>query len=161
MFIHSVLMSPTLQRVFSNRAFVFLGSISFALYLLHGTFIRGPLTWILFGFLPSVPGLDIIKRREDPNGGRDFLNLACNSFGCKMVVFPMCLIWLGSLLFACTLWKAHVDTFSMKASRWVEDVTTGNKKIEVQAFFVRTRDVMLKIREVLTDKIQSQRIIRW
>ena len=53
----SILYSPLLRSLLSRRIPVFLGSISFSLYLLHGTFIRLPLTWWLFKFLARYPAV--------------------------------------------------------------------------------------------------------
>src|SRR5438552_9182706 len=52
--IFSILFSATLQRFLSHRYFVFLGNISFPLYLIHGTFIRIPLQWAVIWMLPRL-----------------------------------------------------------------------------------------------------------
>lgn len=42
------IMSPRAQWLLSRPGFVWLGKISFPLYLLHGTFIRSAFAWVLF-----------------------------------------------------------------------------------------------------------------
>lgn len=44
----TIVMSPHLRRFLSHRWFLFLGKISFPLYLLHGSFMRSILSWLLF-----------------------------------------------------------------------------------------------------------------
>lgn len=44
----TIVMSPHLRRVLSHRWFLWLGKISFPLYLLHGSFMRSVLAWLLF-----------------------------------------------------------------------------------------------------------------
>ena len=44
----TVVMSPHLRRGLSHRWFLWLGKISFPLYLLHGSFMRSILAWLLF-----------------------------------------------------------------------------------------------------------------
>lgn len=46
----AVLLSPSLQRVLSHPSLIWLGSLSFPLYLLHGPLIRSVLSWMLFGW---------------------------------------------------------------------------------------------------------------
>lgn len=45
----AVLLNPRLRAVLSVRPLLWLGSISFPIYLLHGTLIRTLLTWLTFG----------------------------------------------------------------------------------------------------------------
>ncbi|KAL8716378.1 MAG: hypothetical protein Q9220_000285 [cf. Caloplaca sp. 1 TL-2023] len=44
----TIVMSPHLRRFFGHRWFLWLGKISFPLYLLHGSFLRSILAWMLF-----------------------------------------------------------------------------------------------------------------
>ncbi|KAL8809174.1 MAG: hypothetical protein Q9200_003649 [Gallowayella weberi] len=44
----TVVMSPHLRRALSHRWLLWLGKISFPLYLLHGSFMRSILAWMLF-----------------------------------------------------------------------------------------------------------------
>ncbi|KAL1998898.1 hypothetical protein VTN02DRAFT_5402 [Thermoascus thermophilus] len=45
----SVLHSPSLRRALSHRALLWLGGVSFPLYLLHGPLMRSVMTYLLFG----------------------------------------------------------------------------------------------------------------
>ena len=77
----SILFSPLLQRYLSNRYFLFLGSISFPLYLLHGTFIRIPLQWAIIWVLPRIAPDALEYYWED----RDVVELRCGQFTCKFM----------------------------------------------------------------------------
>lgn len=50
----SVIFSPHLRRILSHRYLLWLGKISFPLYLLHGTFMRSLLAWVLYGGRATV-----------------------------------------------------------------------------------------------------------
>ncbi|KFZ18230.1 hypothetical protein V501_01329 [Pseudogymnoascus sp. VKM F-4519 (FW-2642)] len=50
----AILLSPSARRALSNRTLVWLGQISFPVYLLHGTLIRTVLAWVILrGSSPS------------------------------------------------------------------------------------------------------------
>lgn len=93
--ITSILFNPSLQHVLSHRFLVFLGSISFPLYLLHGTFMRTVLTWAYY---------------------------AVHSQWQIAVVF---VFWASLLLATCYVWKRTVDEFALQVSRRAEELTTG------------------------------------
>ena len=52
----AIVLSPSLQRLLAHPFLVWLGGISFPLYLLHGSLIRSLLAWLLWGFRSSDPG---------------------------------------------------------------------------------------------------------
>ena len=51
----AIVLSPSLQRMLSHRFLVWLGNISFPLYLLQGSLIRSLLAWLLWGFQSTDP----------------------------------------------------------------------------------------------------------
>jgi hypothetical protein len=126
----SVLYSPLLRSLFSRRIPVFLGSISYGMYLLHGTFIRLPLVWILFKFLPRYRYLNIIyivTRWDDDDD--EVIILGCESMWCKLVVALILIFWFMTLLAACKLWKKYVDVLGIQFSRWFEDIVLGKRDL--------------------------------
>ena len=126
----SVLYSPLLRSLFSRRIPVFLGSISYGMYLLHGTFIRLPLAWLLFKFLPQYRSLEVIHivpRWEDDD--EEIIILGCHSIGCKLVVGITVLLWFMALLATCKRWKKHVDVLGIRFSRWMEEIVLGKKEL--------------------------------
>ena len=65
----AILTSPTLRSALSHRWCVWLGSISYALYLLHGTFIRTIMTYLVFGpvYLSSSPSARVVQPDLSPD----------------------------------------------------------------------------------------------
>jgi hypothetical protein len=126
--IFSILFSPILRRFLSQPIFVFLGSISFPLYLLHGTFIRLPLAYILFQILPRFPSLDIIGIVPDWDD-IDVIIFHCRAFKCQFTVGVVWILWLGALLAFCKLWKEYVDILGVQFSRYAEEVALGKREV--------------------------------
>ena len=120
--------SPSLKRFFSNPKFVYVGSISFPLYLIHGTFIRLPLAWGFFRLLPSLPWLHILQETNDAKGEPVIL-MECNSFGCISTAAVMYVLWFMVLLMFCRFWKARIDIHGITFSKWAEDVFTGKRQV--------------------------------
>jgi len=121
----SILFSPLLQRYLSNRYFLFLGSISFPLYLLHGTFIRIPLQWAIIWVLPRIApdALEYYGKEGE------FVDLRCGQFKCKFMASIIFIVWLASLLAFCKVWKKHIDILGIRFSRWAEEFALGKKEI--------------------------------
>lgn len=129
-FILSVQFSPNLKRFFSYRAFVFLGSISFPLYLLHGTFIRLPLAWSLFSLIPSLPFLNVLEYTKDSHGDPVII-MECTGFGCKFTATVIFLVWFTVLMMCCRIWKSKVDIIGVHVSKYMEELVTGKRNVTV------------------------------
>lgn len=127
----SFLFSPLLRRLLSSRCFVFLGGISFPLYLLHGIFIRLPLQWATINILPLVDS-DALEYYTD-SLEEESAALVCKTLRCQMAGTLLYMCWLALLLVACMVWKTHVDVLGVKFSRWAEDVVMGEKKVKGSA----------------------------
>jgi hypothetical protein len=128
--IFSILFSASLRRFLSLPPFVWLGSISFPLYLLHGTFIRLPLAYILFKFLPRFPSLNIIGIVPDWDD-IDVIIFHCWAFKCKFVVGVVWTLWLAVLLAFCKLWKEYVDILGVQFSKFAEEVVLGKREVSL------------------------------
>ena len=150
--ITAILFSPSIRRFLSNRTFVFLGSISFPLYLLHGTFIRLPLAWAFFGVLPYLPFLNILEYTEDPKG-EPIILMTCRSIGCRITAAILFLTWLAGLLAFCRFWKSKVDILGVHFSRWIEDIVMGRKEVEIHGTLSGVvGDGMVRLGEKLSSK---------
>jgi len=124
----AILYSSKLRQFFSLRPFLFLGNISFPLYLLHGTFIRLVLQWTVLRFLPHhIPGL--VQYYKDWYDD-DVVNLDCSTFMPRLVVGVTYVIWWILLLIACRIWKKYVDVLGVTFSKFAEDVVMGKRKVE-------------------------------
>jgi hypothetical protein len=153
----SILYSPFLRRFLSQPAFVFLGSISFPLYLLHGTFIRLLLAWLLLKFLPGF-SIDVVQQMMGWEG-KDVFVLQCDLSFCKLAVSVAYLFWLALLLGFCRLWKEHVDVLGVQLSRWAEEIVLGKREVDIRTgpFFGGVWEKWLdyfRSMEVDTEKIQ-------
>jgi len=128
MLILAILYSPQLRKFLSIPLFVHLGGLSFPLYLLHGTFIRIPLTWAILRFLTQFPSLRVIEYFSGEDG-EVWLSILCDNFTCKFLCTVIFCVWFASLLAFCKIWKDHVDIYGVKISKWAEDVVLGKKSI--------------------------------
>lgn len=134
MLIFAIMNSPLLKRFLSQPLFVYLGGISFPLYLLHGTWIRVFLTWGLYRFLPQWPSLNTVQYFTGWDG-QPYVWMLCDNFVCQFAVSVVFCIWLASLLAFCRIWKDYVDVIGVQVSRWGEDVVLGKKPfIDIDAF---------------------------
>jgi hypothetical protein len=152
----AILFSPGLRRFLSHPMFVFLGSVSFPVYLLHGTFIRIFLTWALFRFLPALPFLDILHEYTDTNGD-EIVEARCDSVGCHLCALVVLVIWFAFLLAFARLWKSKVDVWAMHVSKYTEDVVTGKREVELPKFPIglwqnRYARLSEKMRELESEK---------
>lgn len=136
----SILYSPLLRSLLSRRIPVFLGSISFSLYLLHGTFIRLPLTWVVFKFLPRYPSLQVIYIAMGWDD-EEVIIWGCERAWCKFVVGMTLVVWFMALLASCKIWQKYVDVLGIRFSRWVEDIVLRKKELDVNGGIVMLGEI--------------------
>lgn len=93
----AIVLSPHLRHALSHRWLLWLGKISFPLYLLHGSLMRSVLSWMLFQgqTLKNIQENDIIVLRYPLPGIPTFL-----------VVMP---VFIAILLGATHLWAVKVE----------------------------------------------------
>ncbi|KAF2799720.1 hypothetical protein K505DRAFT_230374 [Melanomma pulvis-pyrius CBS 109.77] len=107
-------LSPTLQELFSNKIFMWIGRNSFAVYLIHGTLLRVVLVRLIYGWsgepfrVEKVEGQDPIfhwiPRTE------------------SYFVFAIAIPAWFALLYTCAhLWTTYVDSWCAKATKALED----------------------------------------
>ena len=106
---------------------MFLGSISFPLFLLHGIFIRLPLQWAVIHILPRLAS-DAVDRFEIEGVDKEGVELMCHSWSCKFAAAIVFSVWFAMLLGGCLLWKKYVDTFAIWCSRRAEEILMGMPK---------------------------------
>ena len=152
----SILFSPTFRRILSNPAFVFLGSMSFPLYLLHGTFIRLFLAWSLFQLVPRLPFLNIVETVTFKNG-QEVLVMQCAGPACRFSALIVFTAWFAGLLLFCRIWKNRVDILGVHFSKWAEDIVMGKRQIEMVPIRIRLGERLLHLGEKLSQKVADEK----
>jgi hypothetical protein len=122
----ATLYSAPIQRFLTQPSLVFLGSISFPLYLIHGIFIRLPLQWAVIHILPRLAS-DAVEW-YDVHGGIEAVELMCHSWRCKFAATIIFIVWFAMLLIGCLIWKKYVDTFAIWCSHRAEDTLMGKQR---------------------------------
>lgn len=106
-----IFLSPMLQRLLSSKYLLFLGRMSFAVYLLHGTLLKTTLVWMLYG-------VQTLPDHEDQNGNMVQTRLR---YPGHISLIAWQIVWLPMLYGIANLWMTYVDS-------WCERMT--NKLVE-------------------------------
>ncbi|CAN8105421.1 unnamed protein product [Discula destructiva] len=106
-----ILLSPSLQQLLSSRPLLFLGRMSFAVYLLHGTLLKTTLCWMLYG-------VQTLPDHEDELGNMVVTRLR---YPGNLTLFAWQIVWMPMLYGIASLWMAYVDP-------WCDRMT--NKLVE-------------------------------
>lgn len=106
-----IVLSPTLQRLLSSRYLLFLGRMSFAVYLLHGPLLKTTLVWMIYG-------VQTLPDHDDGNGNMVLTRLR---YPGHMSLLAWQIVWLPMLYCIANLWMTYVDP-------WCERLT--NKLVE-------------------------------
>jgi len=106
-------LSPTLQSMFSNKLFMWLGRNSFAVYLTHGLLLRTVLVRFIYGWT----GASFSK--EEVKDGEPIFHWVPKSQNWLvwMIAIPL---WYVILYTVAHLWTTHVDSWCAKATKWLE-----------------------------------------
>ncbi|KUI71838.1 hypothetical protein VM1G_08093 [Cytospora mali] len=94
-----ILLSPWLQRVLSSRYLLFLGRMSFAVYLLHGPLMKSTLVWMLYG-------VQVLPDHENDQGEMVITRL---KYPGNITLIAWQLVWLPMVYGIAHLWMAYVD----------------------------------------------------
>lgn len=109
-----ILFNNTAKKILSNSLFLFMGKLSFAIYLLHAPLIRTVLTYALFGFSVRPVGGKDEHGNDLPPG---FLPVA-SRWVCVFVI-PLFYLFLYRVA---TLWAAYVEPFCGRVTNWFENL---------------------------------------
>lgn len=115
--IFSIVISPHQRNLLSHRVLIWLGKISFPIYLLHGTFMRSVFAWILFTSEPrayEVRGAD----------GNQY-SIERYPQGSNLRVFVAVVVSMGMCLVASHYWAKKVEPLFAKITKFAEDRMTG------------------------------------
>lgn len=122
-----VLLSPWLQGLLSSRYLLFLGRMSFAVYLLHGQLLKTTLVWMLYGV--HVP-----PDHEDDQGGMVITRV---KYPGNLTLVAWQLVWLPLVYGIAHLWMTYVDP-------WCERMT--NRLVEYVKLEASEKPAVLPVR---------------
>lgn len=91
-------LSPMARTILSNRFFLWLGRMSFAVYLLHNQILRSVLCWMVYGF-------------DLPAEGEPLLTL-----GSPVKLFIVLPLYVAMTYGSAHLWTTYVDSFCARIS---------------------------------------------
>ncbi|EZF31753.1 hypothetical protein TMEN_6256 [Trichophyton mentagrophytes] len=109
----AVMYSPQMRHFLSHKWLHWIGSLSFALYLLHGMLMRTVLVWLVFG--PNyLLGITKPGKLADGTDGQVVPQPGDLTVACLLPVF------FAILLFVCTLWNRFVEPYFGYATAGLE-----------------------------------------
>ena len=117
----AVVISPRIQEILSHPAFVWLGSVSLPLYLIHGPMVRSLLAWMLFGWQNPVS-----YHSQDVNGTLTD-SWQRRSFPDSWVFCIVLPVFLLVLLWASHLWTTWVEPWCASMTKRIEAVMCGTE----------------------------------
>lgn len=116
LFVFTIVMSPHLRRFLSHRWFLWLGKISFPLYLLHGSFMRSVLAWLLFS------RQQITEIEEE---GQKHMRYPLPGVPTFVIVMPVFFV----ILFTAThFWAVKVEPYFGVMTKTAEDIMFGKSE---------------------------------
>lgn len=108
-----ILLSPALQRLLSSRYLLFLGRMSFAVYLLHGPLMKTTLVWLLYG----------VQAPPDKENMQGQVVLTRLTYPGHLSLIAWQIVWLPMLYGIANLWMTYVDPWCERmTNRLVEGV---------------------------------------
>ena len=116
----TAVLSPHLRRILSQRYFLWLGKISFPLYLLHGTIMRTVLAWLLFS------RSELVEMQEN-SGGQTYVLMKYPIPGYTMffIAIPIFFVILFSVVH---VWAQKVEPHFGIMTKYAEDLMFGRKQ---------------------------------
>lgn len=91
-------LSPSARTILSNRFFLWLGRMSFAVYLLHNQILRSFLCWMVYGFAVPAEGEPLLQFKSAPK------------------LFAVLPLYFAMTYGAAHLWTTHVDGWCARMS---------------------------------------------
>lgn len=103
----SIMISPELRKALSGKLCLFLGSISFSMYLLHGPLMRSVLAWMAFG--PNwLLRAELVEGNIPPPSNISLLVLLH--------------VYAGILVGASYLWTVRVEPYFGRITKYIQSL---------------------------------------
>ena len=116
----TIVLSPHMRRGLSHRWLLWLGKISFPLYLLHGSFMRSVLSWLLFA-------RQDLTEMEERVGDQTYIVMRypLPSMATFIIVMPIFFVIVFS---AAHIWTVKVEPHFGVITKRAEDLMFGKKE---------------------------------
>ena len=124
----ALLLSPFLRNLFSHRYLVFLGGISYALYLLHATLIRSLLSYLIYSIPRSSEQLVAVVNEQGEHIRTITMVIQVSRVWAVVRSFAFA-AWLVGLVLLAHVWTKKVDGFSLSFAKWLEEVVSGKRGV--------------------------------
>lgn len=109
-------LSPSLQSIFSNKLFMWVGRNSFAVYLTHGTVMKVGLARLIYGF--STAPYYVEEPKDGQGEGIPHYIPRTTNWLVWTIAIPLFFVVEYTLAH---LWTTYVDAQCAKATKWLED----------------------------------------
>ncbi|KAF2273461.1 uncharacterized protein EI97DRAFT_436110 [Westerdykella ornata] len=120
MAVTGIWLSPTLQSMFSNGMFMWLGRNSFAVYLTHGTVLRVFAARLIYGWSGQPYSVEKDEKGEDV-----YHYIPRPGTGVFMIAIPV--FFLVEYTIA-SLWTTYVDAWCARLTKSLEDAVFDNEE---------------------------------
>lgn len=110
-------LSPTLQNMFSNKAFMWVGRNSFAVYLTHGTVMKVGLARLIYGWSTKPYWVEQPPAEGEGEAIAHWIPRSSNWFVWALAI-PTFFVVEYTIAH---LWTTYIDSYCAKATKWLED----------------------------------------
>jgi len=110
-------LSPTLQNMFSNKLFMWVGRNSFAVYLTHGTVMKVGLARLIYGWSTKPYWVEQPPAEGEGEAIVHYIPRSSNWFVWALAI-PTFFVVEYTIAH---LWTTYVDSYCAKATKWLED----------------------------------------
>lgn len=118
----SIIFSPHLRRILSHPTLLWLGKVSFPLYLLHGTFMRSLLAWVLYG------GRATVETEEWNDSIQEHYKVNRIPAPRPLVFLFVIPLWAIVVFSATHLWAVKVEPWFGVITKKCEDIMFGREE---------------------------------
>lgn len=126
----AIILSPTLQTLLAKPWLLWLGKISFPIYLIHGSLLRSVLVWMVYSFGTVNKFKEAAPTKQDGDGHtvtvgmeREWTQVAApTSMWVYVFMVP---IWCAAVLALADVWNQYVESWCVRATKRVEEIVSA------------------------------------